>query len=55
MKKLIVALFMLNLISCSASIGTPPSTTHTTYSAAPTRTYVSTPVAASTTVTKTTY
>jgi len=57
MKKLVALMFViLPLSGCSASIGTPPATTSTTYTTpAVSSTTYHHPVSSSTTVTKTTY
>lgn len=59
MRKLLIMMLVLPLFGCSASIGTPPSTTTTYTTATPvvrSTTYTATPTAtAQTTVTKTTY
>jgi hypothetical protein len=53
---LILTILVLALAGCSASIGTPPNTTSTTYTTpAVTSTTYSHPVASQTTVTKTSY
>lgn len=52
MKKLFILMMIMSpLVGCSASIGTPPTTTSTTY----TTPVVGEPVVSKTTVTKTTY
>lgn len=57
MKKLLVlTMMMLTLAGCSASIGTQPTTTSTTYTTpAVSSTTYTTPAVSETTVTKTTY
>lgn len=57
MKNLVFSMIFLAVVGCSASIGTTPTTTRTTYTApaVSSTTYSEAPVATSTTVTRTTY